>query len=100
MSHFSLLVVGDNIDEQLIPFQEHACTGACPKKYMKFEDAEDDELVQYKTGLTSEFYCSSNSSDGQLVDQSSYDKIVATPIGKTTILSLPKRSVGSFGIPG
>lgn len=31
MSHFAVLIVGSNVDKQLIPFQEHGSTGKCPK---------------------------------------------------------------------
>lgn len=35
MSHFCVLVVGDDVDAQLAPFQENNCDD-CPKEYMKF----------------------------------------------------------------
>ena len=54
MSHFPVLVVTDRPDEgaieqALIPFQEHACTGKCPKEYMTFNDTEAEYLDEYQT---------------------------------------------------
>ena len=42
MSHFTVLVVGQDIEKQLAPFQENNM-GDCPREYMEFED-EGDEL--------------------------------------------------------
>lgn len=36
MSHFSVLVVGDNVEAQLAPFQENNMSD-CPREYMKFK---------------------------------------------------------------
>lgn len=35
MSHFTVLVIGENVDEELAPFQENNM-GDCPPEYMKF----------------------------------------------------------------
>ena len=96
MSHFSLLVVGDNVDTQLIPFQEHACTGKCPKQYMKFEDAEEQALKDYETDTVKEFYCSSSSSDGQVVSEDIFNKIANTAVGNTVTLFFTKSGFGGF----
>lgn len=45
MSHFSVLVIGPDIEKQLAPFQENNM-GDCPKQYLSFvedEDADPDE---------------------------------------------------------
>lgn len=97
MSHFSLLVVGNNVDDQLIPFQEHACTGKCPKQYMKFEDAEEQALKDYETDTVKEFYCSSSSSHGQVVSEDIFNKIANTAIGNTVTLFFAKSDLGGFG---
>jgi hypothetical protein len=47
MSHFSVLVIGDNPEEQLAPFQENNMDD-CPTKYLEFGDVEDEYLEQYK----------------------------------------------------
>ena len=41
MSHFTVLVIGPNPEDQLEPFQENNM-GDCPDKFMEFVDAEDD----------------------------------------------------------
>jgi hypothetical protein len=41
MSHFTVLVVGDDVDEQLAPFQENNM-GTCPSEYMEFVSTEAD----------------------------------------------------------
>ena len=83
MSHFTVLVVGDpeGIEEQMIPFQEHACTGKCPKEYMKFEDAEEEERKEYETGTRKSFYCSSSSSHGQVVSSKFYAHLEGKNVG-------------------
>lgn len=49
MSHFSVLVIGDNVAEQLAPYQENNM-GDCPAQYMQFIDEETEELNKYETG--------------------------------------------------
>jgi hypothetical protein len=48
MSHFTVLVLGDNPIEQLAPFQENNM-GDCPAKYLEFRDDEDEHLSAYNT---------------------------------------------------
>lgn len=43
MSHFSVLVIGDNVEGQLAPFQENNM-GDCPKQYLEFTADEDSEV--------------------------------------------------------
>lgn len=45
MSHFSLLVIGDNIKKQLEPFEEQTDN----PKYVEFQDKEDEYNIQYLT---------------------------------------------------
>lgn len=40
MSHFCVLVIGDNVDGQLAPYQENNM-GDCPKEFLKWRDAND-----------------------------------------------------------
>lgn len=52
MSHFTVLVIGENHDAQLAPFQENNM-GDCPREYMEFTDMEDEYLERYKNdGMT------------------------------------------------
>lgn len=48
MSHFTVLVIGENQEEQLAPFQENNM-GDCPKEFMVFEEDEDYD-VDEETG--------------------------------------------------
>src|SRR5579859_6601454 len=49
MSHFTVLVIGDNPEEQLAPFQENNM-GDCPKEYMVFHEDDDCNSVDPETG--------------------------------------------------
>jgi hypothetical protein len=42
MSHFSVLVIGPNIEEQLAPYQENNM-GDCPKQFLAFQEDEDSD---------------------------------------------------------
>jgi len=45
MSHFTVLVIGDDVEEQLVPFQE----SDCPQEYLVFQDQEKDLKKQYNS---------------------------------------------------
>jgi hypothetical protein len=47
MSHFTVLVVGSNPEEQLAPYQENNM-GNCPDEYMEFHSTEEKYLEQYE----------------------------------------------------
>ena len=47
MSHFTVLVIGDNPEEQLRPFQENNM-GDCPPEFMEFNDLEDEYKEEYE----------------------------------------------------
>ena len=46
MSHFTVLVIGDDVDTQLAPFQENNM-GDCPMEYMEFNDMTDDLTQEF-----------------------------------------------------
>jgi hypothetical protein len=46
MSHFSVLVIGDDIESALRPYQENNM-GDCPEEYMAFTDVEEEYLKEY-----------------------------------------------------
>lgn len=48
MSHFTVLVIGNNAEKQLAPFQENNM-GDCPESYMTFHDRETECLEEYET---------------------------------------------------
>ena len=47
MSHFTVLVIGDNHEAALAPFQENNM-GDCPAEYMAFNDMEDEYREEYE----------------------------------------------------
>jgi hypothetical protein len=51
MSHFTVLVIGDDVDGQLAPFQENNM-GDCPAGYMEFNDLTEDLTRDYETDTT------------------------------------------------
>lgn len=51
MSHFSVLVTGNDIETALAPFQENNM-GDCPRQYMTFHDMEDENRAKYERGTT------------------------------------------------
>lgn len=52
MSHFTVMVIGENPEEQLAPFQENNM-GNCPKEYLKFND-ETESLQKSWESLSEE----------------------------------------------
>ncbi len=42
MSHFAVLVIGDNVEEQMAPFQENNM-GDCPQEYLEFHNEDTPE---------------------------------------------------------
>jgi hypothetical protein len=68
MSHFTVLVIGDKVEEQLAPYQENNM-GDCPGEYLEFNDITEEERNNYENKTTSEFYCSSRSSWGLEVSE-------------------------------
>ncbi|MFW6281226.1 MAG: hypothetical protein ACOC1O_00300 [bacterium] len=47
MSHFTVMVIGENIEELLAPYQENNM-GTCPKEYLEFFNVEEQERDIYK----------------------------------------------------
>jgi len=48
MSHFTVLVIGENPEEQLAPYNEN--TSSCDKEWLEFGDEEDEYLKKYNEG--------------------------------------------------
>lgn len=51
MSHFAVLVISDDHEAALAPFQENNM-GDCPSEYMVFTDCEDEYRTQYENDST------------------------------------------------
>ena len=47
MSHFTVLVIGNDPEKQLAPFQENNM-GNCPREYLAFNDHEDEYREEYE----------------------------------------------------
>lgn len=80
MSHFTVLVIGDNVEEQLAPFQENNM-GDCPGEYMEFDDQEDEWKADYENGTTKR---ARHKTTGELVDRYDERFKVKEPNGSTT----------------
>ena len=52
MSHFTVMVIGNNVVDQLAPFQENNM-GDCPVEYLEFEDYTE-EVTDAWNALTPE----------------------------------------------
>ena len=51
MSHFAVMVIGENPEEQLAPYQENNM-GDCPSEYLEFNDIEPEYREKYETETT------------------------------------------------
>ncbi len=54
MSHFSVLVIGPDVEGQLAPYQENNM-GDCPKQYLQFNDITDESMKDYNEDTSSRF---------------------------------------------
>lgn len=54
MSHFTVMVVGDDVDRALAPFHEFECTGRNDKYVLEIDTTEEDR-EEYKTHTTRRF---------------------------------------------
>lgn len=48
MSHFSVIVIGDDIEKQLQPYHEYECTGRLDQ-YVKFVDLTDEVVAEFES---------------------------------------------------
>ena len=91
MSHFTVLVVGDNPEKQLEPFNEQ------DEKYINyFNDCTEEVLEKWNGGTRSEFYCSSNSSWGMRVDKDVYNDIKNINVNKIFSHTVVKEGFSYF----
>lgn len=95
MSHFTVLVIGDNPEEQLAPFQENNSAN-CPKEYLEFHDVEQEYRNQYKEETRKEFYCSSNNSWGRGLNHKNFKLVIDKSISNNVILDLNKEDGGGM----
>jgi hypothetical protein len=74
MSHFTVLVIGENPEEQLKPFDENLRTD--------FKDKTDEYREEYETKKTSVFYCHSSSSWGQQITKEMFETLKSSKVGR------------------
>ena len=82
MSHFTVLVVGPDPEEQLKPFDENL--------RIEFKDKSKEYKDEYLNDSTSEFYCDSSSSWGMDITQELYNKLKNSKIGRVIDYTVPK----------
>jgi len=73
MSHFTVLVVGENPENQLSPFDENL--------KVEFDDHTERFKTEYETESTKEFYCQSHSSWGMQITKDLYDILRSSNVG-------------------
>ena len=66
MSHFTVMVIGENPETQLAPYNEQPEIGS---KYLVFDDKTDEYKTDYETDTVKDFYDSSSSSWGQSISK-------------------------------
>lgn len=88
MSHFTVLVIGDNVEKQLAPFDE--------RLKVEWIDKTEENRKEYETKTTKEFYCSSSSSWGQQITKELFDKINSSKTGALIKYKVEKQNSG-FG---
>jgi len=82
MSHFTVLVVGDDPEDQLAPFDENLRT--------EYKDKSEEYKKEYLTESTKEFYCESSSSWGQRITRELYNKLRTSKAGRVIIYTVTK----------
>lgn len=60
MSHFAVMVIGDDVEGQLAPFQENNM-GDCPEQYLTFNDVEDEYRAKYENESVEMIRCEDGS---------------------------------------
>ena len=55
MSHFTVLVIGDDVEKQLAPYQENNM-GDCPEEFLEFRDVEEECRKDYEEDTTQDWY--------------------------------------------
>jgi hypothetical protein len=88
MSHFTVLVIGENPEEQLKPFDENLRT--------EFEDKTEEYRKDYETEKVNEFYCASHSSWGMQITQELFETLKKSKIGRVVVYDVTKLDPMSY----
>lgn len=89
MSHFAVVVFGDNPEEKLAPFQENN-SGTCPPEYLQFFDVEKESIKEYKSGKIKVL---AQTVDGKQELISLYDDRFRVGVGFKQVYEYPEDSV-------
>lgn len=82
MSHFSVMVIGDNPGKQLEPFQEEN------EKYYEFVDCTKEVSEEWENGTTHEFYSASSGSWGHELSAEEFAKLEGLRVGEAIIVEV------------
>lgn len=82
MSHFTVLVIGENPEEQLAPFNENLRT--------EFKDQTEEFREEYETKMVDEFYCNSSSSWGFKITKELFEILKKSKPGRLIPYSVQK----------
>ena len=86
MSHFTTLVIGENPEKQLAPFEE--------RLKIEWHDLTDEYREEYETKSVSTFYCGSHSSWGMQITKELFDFIKSKPEGAMKKMTVDKATLG------
>lgn len=82
MSHFTVLIIGENPEEQLAPFDENL--------EVEFKDLKESYREEYENETISEFYCASHSSWGQQISKELFDLLKSSKVGRVAEYDVKK----------
>jgi hypothetical protein len=82
MSHFTVLVIGENPEEQLKPFDENL--------RVEFNDKTEEYREEYETKMVDEFYCSSHSSWGHRISKELFETLQKSKVGRVIVYDVKK----------
>jgi hypothetical protein len=88
MSHFTVLVIGENPEEQLKPFDENL--------KVEYKDKTEEYREEYEAKMVDEFYCASSSSWGFRITQELFETLQKSKIGRVLIYDNPKLDPMSY----
>ncbi len=96
MSHFTVLVIGDNPEKQLAPYQEYDCQDDFPEECLEFENIEEEYRKKYDTESRKIEYCESHSSWGMELSEENFTKIKNIEVGESIDLELKGKGMHYF----
>jgi hypothetical protein len=72
MSHFTVLVIGDNVDEQMAPYHEFECTGE-DNQYVQDIDITKDARAEFKKDTTTVYQTASGKLQRRFTKNGNWD---------------------------